>query len=67
MDKNLKFTDLETELFYEMMVEWTDIHFIDNSEISFIHLYKLWEKTYRKEYIEECPYKIKPFMFVYKS
>ncbi|MBU5332143.1 hypothetical protein KQI61_08020 [Anaerocolumna aminovalerica] len=61
MNKNLKFSDKETELFFEMISEWADIQFYDNSEISFKHLYDLWILLYRKEYKNNCPYKIKPF------
>ena len=65
MDKNLKFTDDETELFYDMIAERCSIHFQDNSQISFKHLYQLWESMYRSEYFEEIQSgDIMPFRFV---
>lgn len=42
MNKDLKFTDKETELFFNMIAEWVDIQFFDKAEISFYHLYDLW-------------------------
>lgn len=64
MDKNLKFTDKETELFYDMINEWIEVHFQDNSEISFRNLYGLWCSNYRKEFWNECGLKVKPFQFM---
>ena len=41
MNNNLKFTDIETELFYEMITEHVKLNFPNNSEISFRHLCEL--------------------------
>lgn len=65
MDKNLKFTDDETEMFYDIIAERCSIHFQDNAQISFKHLYQLWDSMYRKEYFEMSQLgDIAPFRFI---
>ncbi|WP_455717790.1 hypothetical protein [Anaerosporobacter sp.] len=67
MDKNLKFTDEETKMFYDMIADKCSIHFIDNAQISFKHLYNLWDFMYREEYLEEMLVDdIKPYRFTIK-
>lgn len=64
MNNNLKFTDMETELFYNMISEVIELNFQNNSEISFKHLFKLWDTFHRKLYMEKSTSNIKPFIFL---